>query len=579
MLTLHGAGVGNGIAIGVAILLCREKPDIPEYSINKDQVHGESHRFIKAIRAAKQELLTLHQELPSDAPAEITSFIDAHLMMLEDPLLAEEPIHTIQQQLCNAEWALKCSADKLIAVFKSMKDPYLQSKSIDIVQVVQKVQDKLLGIEEAASRSLDQDLEGRIVVTNDLSPADTVLFRHRRMAAFLTNLGGPISHTAILARSLRIPAIVGLHGATRYLRTGDALIVDGRNGVIIVDPDQRALAEFHERQEEEIRLKRELATLKEKSSVTRDGEQVALLANIELPEELGEVKDVAAQGVGLYRTEYLFMNRETPPDEEEQYEAYSLVINNIKRPVTIRTLDLGADKQVDGGRTESGNRITNPALGLRAVRLCLNEPGLFKPQLRAIFRASCHGPIEIMVPMLSCVDELLQVLELVDEVKHELTKEGQRFDPEIPIGGMIEVPAAAIAADLFAEHLDFLSIGTNDLIQYTLAIDRVDDDVNYLYDPLHPAVLRLIRTIIDAGERANIPVSMCGEMAGDPLYTRLLLGLGLRIFSMEPMTLPEVKKTIRESDTCLLKTETAKLLRIGDPLTLRHQVERLNRQG
>jgi len=272
------------------------------------------------------------------------------------------------------------------------------------------------------------------------------------------------------------------------------------------------------------------------------------------------------------------MNREPPPDEEEQYQAYSLVIKDIKGPVTIRTLDLGADKQVDGGRTESGKNITNPALGLRAVRLCLNEPGLFKPQLRAILRASNHGPVEIMIPMLSSVNELFQVLELIDQVKHELTKENQRFNPEIPIGGIIEVPAAAVTADLFAEHLDFLSIGTNDLIQYTLAIDRVDDDVNYLYDPLHPAVLRLIRSIIEAGEQANIPVSMCGEMAGDPLYTRLLLGLGLRVFSMEPFSLPEIKKTIRESDIASLKADTAKLLGISDPLTLRQQVEQMNRQ-
>lgn len=578
MLTLHGAGVGNGIAIGVAVVLSREQPDIPEYSIKKNQVDDESLRFSAAITAAKQGLVKIHQELPSDAPAEIASFIDAHLMMLEDPVLAEEPIRTIEQQLCNAEWALKCSADKLIAVFKSMEDSYLQSKSIDIVQVVDRVQDNLLGIQESGSRDFNQDLEGRIVVTNDLSPADTVLFRHRRMAAFLTNLGGPISHTAILARSLHIPAIVGLHGATRYLRTNDVLIVDGRSGVIIVNPDQRALAEYHEHQEEEIQLKRELATLKDKASVTKDGEPVTLLANIELPEELHEVKDVAAQGVGLYRTEYLFMNREPPPDEEEQYQAYSLVIKDIKGPVTIRTLDLGADKQVDGGRTESGKNITNPALGLRAVRLCLNEPGLFKPQLRAILRASNHGPVEIMIPMLSSVNELFQVLELIDQVKHELTKENQRFNPEIPIGGIIEVPAAAVTADLFAEHLDFLSIGTNDLIQYTLAIDRVDDDVNYLYDPLHPAVLRLIRSIIEAGEQANIPVSMCGEMAGDPLYTRLLLGLGLRVFSMEPFSLPEIKKTIRESDIASLKADTAKLLGISDPLTLRQQVEQMNRQ-
>jgi len=420
-----------------------------------------------------------------------------------------------------------------------------------------------------------------------LSPADAIDLKRRRIAAFVTDLGGPISHTAILARSMRIPAIVGLHGATQYIRSGDTLIIDGKRGVVLVNPNADALAAYQRRRSKILRRIQALDSLRDAAAVTLDGQAVELQINIELPDELAAGLANSARGdgvgIGLYRTEFLFMNRDEAPDEDEQFAVYADVIKRARRMVTIRTLDLGADKQVDGGRIDRDpNRgadaaATNPALGRRAIRLCLHDPSLFKPQLRAIYRAAALGSARIMVPMLSNIDELNQLFALLRQVKRELHDEGAAFDPDAPIGGMVEVPAAAVAADLFAHMLDFLSIGTNDLIQYTLAIDRIDDEVNYLYDPLHPSVLRLIKTTIDAGRAAGIPVAMCGEMAGDVAYTRILLGLGLREFSMEPASLLEVKRQIRLTDTAKLAAPTAALLTTAEPERLREMAEEINR--
>ncbi|MFC1665243.1 phosphoenolpyruvate--protein phosphotransferase [Pseudomonadota bacterium] len=575
MLTLHGAGIGSGIAIGMAFVLNRDKPEIPEYILPNDHIEPEIQRFRNAIARASEHLSKLGEELPESAPSEILTFLEAHRLMLNDPMLAEAPITTIREKRYNAEWALKLHSESLIEVFDTLDDHYIRSKTTDIDQVVNRVQEELLMVQDEHRDKITEGLSGQIVVTNDLTPADTVLFKNHQMSAFVTNLGGPISHTAILARSLRIPAIVGLHGAIRYIRNGEVLIVDGKRGIIIVSPDDRALREYRERQQKIARWNRQLQTLTTTDSTTRDGKQITLLANVELPEDIKAAEQVMAQGVGLYRTEYLFMNRKKPPSEAEQYLAYSNIVKTLKRPVTIRTLDLGADKQVDGGRSER-HIATNPALGLRAVRLCLHDPGLFRPQLRAILRASAHGPTEIMIPMISSLDELDQVLELIQDTKQELATKGFDFDANIPVGGMIEVPAAAVAADLFARKLDFLSIGTNDLIQYTLAIDRVDDEVNYLYDPLHPSVLRLIKMTIDAADKVGIPVSMCGEMAGDPTYTRLLLGMNLTIFSMDPTSLLEVKKQILKSDFNRLKALAKIVLDTTDSVELRDLVDEMN---
>ena len=577
MLSLHGTGVGGGIAIGKAYVLHRERPEVPEYVLPSHLLEEEISRFNAAITSARQQLERIRSHIPKSAPPEIASIIDTHLLILHDKMISEAPAATIRKQQCNAEWALKTQSDLLGQVFEQMDDPYLRNKKTDVNQVVDRVLRNLLLSAGEEHDQISDVVEGQIVVANDLTPADTVLLKHNHIGAFITNLGGPISHTAILARSLEIPAIVAVHNATRYIRNGDDLIVDGKLGTVVIAPEKHIIAEYRQKQKDIVQLRRMLDTIKASRSITRDGSDISLFANIELPEDIKAVTKVAAEGVGLYRTEFLFMNRPEPPGEEEQYKAYVRVVKALgDKPVTIRTLDIGADKRVDED-SRPGERVgVNPALGLRAVRLCLQDTALFRPQLRAILRASEHGRVRMMIPMLSSLDEMFRVLDLVDETKTQLKREGKKFDPGIQIGGMIEVPAAAISADLFAPHLDFLSIGTNDLIQYTLAIDRVDDTVNYLYDPLHPSVLRLISTTIKAGAAAGIPVGMCGEMAGDPKYTRLLLGMGLREFSMHPSGLLEIKRIVRESDIGMLQEGAAEVMRARDTTSLHSVVERMN---
>jgi phosphotransferase system enzyme I (PtsI) len=500
------------------------------------------------------------------------SFIDTHLLILDDKMICEAPLDVIRNQQRNAEWALKVQSDQLLEIFEQMEDPYLRNKKTDVRQVVERVMRQLL--HDGADED-DQLDPGEIVVANDLTPADTVILKNKRIHAFVTTMGGPISHTAILARSLGIPAIVGVHNATRYVRSGEELIVDGKRGVLIIAPDKATIAEYRRRQRDILRRRQELMRARRSRAVTLDGQAVTLLANIELPADVKAATDAHAAGIGLYRTEFLFMNRVVPPPEEEQFRAYVRVARALPgKPVTIRTIDLGADKQVDGGA--SPRTTINPALGLRAVRLCLHDPSLFRPQLRAILRASAHGRVRMMIPMLSSQDELFRVLDLIEETKSNLKRTGEKFNARIPIGGMIEVPAAAISADMFAPYLDFFSIGTNDLIQYTLAIDRVDEAVNYLYDPLHPAVLRLIALTLEAGRKARIPVAMCGEMAGDDRYTRLLLGLGLREFSMHPATLLGIKHCVRNSDISKLTRVARKVIASVDTQAVHQLVSSLN---
>lgn len=550
MLALHGTGVSNGIALGTAHVVRRSRLTIPQYSVPNALIEKEIERFNAAVAQARAQLENVREHIPANAPPETGSFIDTHLLILSDNLISSTPIETIQKLKHNAEWALSIQGKELGDIFEDMQDPYLKNRGTDVDQVVERIMRNLITPQES-----EEEVEpgvGQIIIANDLTPADAVLLKHNRITAFVTDLGGPISHTAILARSLGIPAIVSTHNATQYIRNNQMLIVDGKRGVLIVDPDTAIEKEYRRRKRTISLLRKELESLREAESRSLDGRAIRLLANIELTADVKAATKSSAEGIGLYRTEFLFMNRQQPPAEEEQYRAYTKVVKAMSGlPVTIRTLDLGADKQVDGGAS-TGPVAVNPALGLRAVRLCLADPTLFRPQLRAILRAAVHGSVKIMIPMLSSVSELLRVLELVDELKLELRQQGFAFDNNVGIGGMIEVPAAAITADLFAPHLDFLSIGTNDLIQYTLAIDRVDDAVNYLYDPLHHSVLRLIAMTIDAGKKAGIPVSMCGEMAGDTRYTRLLLGMGLTEFSMHPATLLSVKKIVRESDAAAL---------------------------
>ncbi len=575
MLSLYATGVGSGIAIGKARIIRRPDDALPEYFLQPEEVQPEVERLRTAWRSARSSLKKALDSLPADAADEVAAFLSVQLLMLDDPVLIQAPIAHIRTQQINAESALNAHAEKLAATFAAMDDPYLSSKSRDITQVIDRVLGDLLDAQDALSSQPAGRFDGEIIVSHDLTPADTVALKQHRIGAFVTNLGGPISHTAILARSMGIPAIVGMHDAIQYLRTGDLLVIDGKNGTILVDPDKAALAAYARRREKIARRTEVFDALLEAEAVTLDGHKIELLSNIELPEDLQQSLDNRAQGVGLYRTEFLFMNRPVMPDEQEQFEAYTEIVRRAAQPVTIRTLDLGADKQVDGGRPAAA-MATNPALGRRAIRLCLHEPGLFKPQLRAIYRASAFGQVQLMIPMLSSVEELGQVYKLLVEVRRELDARQLKYDPELPVGGMIEVPAAAVSADLFAGKLDFLSIGTNDLIQYTLAIDRIDDDVNYLYDPLHPSVLRLIKHTIEAGQLARIPVSLCGEMAGDPRFTRILLGVGLRQFSMAPGMLPLIKQQIRLTDTSRHQVQVDRLLHTVDPEQQRQLLARIN---
>jgi phosphotransferase system enzyme I (PtsI) len=567
--SLHGIGVSRGYAIGRTYLLQRNQPEVTEYVIPDAIIEDEVQRFLTSLTLAQRQLREIRLRIPPTSSSDATAFIDTHLLMLEDPSLTETPVEMIRSRKCNAEWALKIQRDALIEIFENMDDPYLRTRKDDVDHAVRRVQRILLSEDPAYLSDPDyadlaaSRLEGRIVVADDLTPADTILMQHQGVLAFVTEYGGPLSHTAILARSLGIPAVVGARNARAYLGHDEPVIVDGRQGVVLVGLDERILRYYRHKQQEERREQRELSKLKGKPAITRDGVTIGLHANIELPEDAVAVRDVAADGVGLYRTEFLFMNRADAPDEEEHLASYLHVIKTLEgSPITIRTADLGADKQVDGGR--GGPVCTNPALGLRAIRLCLKDLALFRPQLRAILRASAYGPVRMMIPMLCSVQEVFQVLRLVAETKQELRDRGLAFDERLPVGGMIEIPAAAVCADQFARYLDFLSIGTNDLIQYTLAIDRVDDEINYLYDPLHPAVLMLIRNTIRAGQKAEIPVSLCGEMAGDPRYTRLLLGLGLTEFSMHPTGLLEIKRAVQDSHVGELTEIARRLLRTVD---------------
>ena len=546
MFSLPGAGVGGGIAIGNAYVIQRSVVGGVARRISRGQIPEEVAQFDQALKKTSESLESTRSEIPASAPKDIAAFLDAHILMVNDPSLREATVEIMERDCFGAESALTIHRNQLAEVFENVKDEYLRSKKDDVDQVIQQIQHQLLVNQDAeGTNGKESDLSGCILVAHDLTPADTVRFMKMGMSAFVTNLGSRISHVAILAGSLKIPAVVGLHGAVRHIAHGSLIAVDSLNGEVIVNPDAQTLTELKARQYEYHANQLQLQSLRNVPAQTLDGEDITLLANVELPEDIQSAQDCGASGVGLYRTEYLFMNRLHLPSEQEQFEAYAKAVKEHNQ-VTIRTLDLGADKQVDGGRRQ-GKVATNPALGIRAVRFCLRSTDMFRTQLRAIYRASAFGSVKCMIPMLSNLDEIDEVHAIINRVKRELNEDNMMYDPTVPIGGMIEVPAAAISADEFAERLDFLSIGTNDLIQYTLAIDRVDDEVNYLYDPLHSSILRLIRNVIVAGNKFGKPVSLCGEMASDPIYTRLLLGLGLKIFSMDSGALPAVKQCIRSS--------------------------------
>ena len=571
--TLHGIAVSSGIAIGHAHLISHSSLEVAHYTLPKQFIDEEIARFDAALNATRSEFSSLRSSSrPTHAAAEFDAFLELHQMILDDPLLSVAPRDLIASEHCNAEWALKVQTDTLVAQFDEFEDAYLRERQTDVKQVAERLLKQLLGQSGHQMPSARHDVE-MILVAHDLSPADLIQFKPHQYAAFITDVGGATSHTAIVARSLDTPCVVGLRHARELIREDDLLILDGEQGVLIINPDRAILAEYKLRQSERELERKKLKRLRTARANTLDGTAIELHANIEKPGDVAEARENGATGIGLFRSEFLYLNRDALPDEEEQFEAYRSAAAGMEgKPVTIRTFDLGADKQLKGVERVANN----PALGLRAIRMCLAEPQLFRTQLRALLRASHYGSVKILIPMLSGVSELNQTLQFVATAKQSLDAEGIPYDREVQIGGMIEIPAAALALNVFAKNLDFLSIGTNDLIQYTLAIDRTDEDVAHLYDPLHPAVLHLLAHIIGTANRFGVPISVCGEMAGELQYTRLLLGFGLRQFSMFSAQVPSVKQRVLTTNLPEITSLTQKILRADDPMKIRELLDRLN---
>jgi len=576
--TLHGIPVSRGIAIGRAYLIAPAALDVDHYLIEPAQIEGEVERFRAAQQHVHRELDTLRADLAADAPSEMGAFIDVHSMILNDAMLVQETIDLIRTRRYNVEWALTEQLERLSRHFDDIEDEYLRERKADIEQVVERVLKALAG----ASATLGDGVHGAcnemIVVAHDIAPADMMQFKTQTFQGFVTDLGGRTSHTAIVARSLGIPAAVGVQHASALIRQDDLIIVDGDHGIVIVDPAPIVLEEYSYRQSEKELEQRKLQRLKFSPTQTLCGTRIELCANIELPDDARAAVNSGATGVGLFRTEFLFMNhKDRLPEEEEQFDAYRRAVELMNGlPVTIRTIDVGADKPLDSmGGGDGYETAANPALGLRAIRWSLSEPQMFLTQLRAILRASAFGKVKILIPMLAHAQEIDQTLDLIREAKRQLDDAGITYDPNVQVGAMIEIPAAAIALPLFLKRLDFLSIGTNDLIQYTLAIDRADNSVAHLYDPLHPAVLHLIAFTLREAKRAGVPVSVCGEMAGDPALTRLLLGMGLTEFSMHPSQLLVVKQEVLRSHLKTLEKPVADVLASFEPEEVQAALKRV----
>ncbi|HYP82657.1 phosphoenolpyruvate--protein phosphotransferase [Variovorax sp.] len=586
-LSIHGLPVARGVAIGRAVMVVSSRIDVAHYFIRPDQVETEIDRVRVARDAVTAELHRLQASVaqlsPSDTPHELAALLDVHLMLLQDEALGDGVKHWITERLYNAEWALTTQLEVIARQFDEMEDEYLRERKADLEQVVERMLHQIKGSAAVlaptpprrAKREDDEDTPMAadafdaplVLIAHDLSPADMLQFKKSVFAGFVTDAGGRTSHTAIVARSMDIPAVVGARSASQLVRQDDWVIIDGDAGVVIVDPSPIILAEYGFKQRQGDLERSRLSRLRHKPAVTLDGQRVELLANIELPEDtLGAVK-AGAVGVGLFRSEFLFMGGDSLdparlPNEEQQYLAYRRAVDGMKgMPVTIRTIDVGADKPLEGKRDDMH---LNPALGLRAIRWSLAEPSMFLTQLRAILRAAAYGEIHLLIPMLAHASEIRQTLSLLDFARAELDNRGVAYGP-LKLGAMIEIPAAALTVRTFLRYFDFLSIGTNDLIQYTLAIDRADESVAHLYDPAHPAVLRLVADTIAECRRQGKPVSVCGEMAGDVVFTRLLLGLGLRSFSMHPSQILAVKQEVLRADTSKLEAWAQQVIESDEP--------------
>jgi len=569
---IHGVPVSNGIAIGMAHLISNALLEVVRIGIDSNNIKPEITRFKKSLRMVNGELKRIKSQLTIESNSQFIPFIDTHLMLLNDKSISEDPIRIIQKEKCNAEWAIKIILDTLVEKFNQIEDPYIRERKHDVVQVAERIIKALLGRQKQKTKYKNES--SVILVAHDISPADALQFKNHKYGAFITEVGGANSHTAILARSLNIPSIVAAKNARKLIKNNDTIIVDGNQGIVIVNPTVLILNEYLSKQNLWEIEQKKLNKIRNIKCRNLGNETISLLANIEVPKDIKSVKYNNADGIGLFRTEFLFMNRPDLPNEEEQFKIYKSVTKSMgKLPVVIRTLDSGADKNI----TNNNNNNLTSALGLRAIRLCLSEPHLFNTQLKAILRASAFGNIKILIPMLSSLQELRQTKMLIERAKQSLLNLNLKFNDKIQIGGMIEVPAVAINAEAFAKELDFLSIGTNDLVQYTLAIDRADDSVSHLYNSLHPAVLRLIDNTIKAGIKYNKEVSICGEMAGDPKLTKLLLGMGLKIFSMHPASLLVVKQQVLSSDPITIKKKANRILRSSEPDNIEKLLQDINK--
>jgi phosphotransferase system enzyme I (PtsI) len=558
MLKLKGIAAAPGIVVGPAYKIGKEEFNIAKQEISEKDVPLQIQLFEEALIKTRKEIIDLQKRIVSDMGQEEAQIFDAHLLVLEDRMIIEEVILRLKKEHLNVAYIFSEVLKKYISVFSKIEDEYLKERIVDVNDVGKRILRNLLGKEH---KLLENVKEKVIVVAHDLSPSDTAAMYKQNVAGFVTDIGGKTSHTAIMAKSLEIPAVVGTEEATSKIKSGDILIIDGSTGLIIIDPDEDTLGEYREEEKKLKGIVEGFLGVKDLPAVTLDGKQVLISANIEFPEEIPSVKLHGGEGIGLYRTEFFYMNRKDAPTEEEHYQAYKGVAEQMSpHSVIIRTLDLGGDKFLS--QFEIPKEI-EPFLGWRAIRFCLARPDIFKVQLRAILRASVHGKLKLMYPMISGIEELKQANKILQEAKEELREEKKPFDDDIEVGAMIEVPSAAMTADLLAEEADFFSIGTNDLIQYSLAVDRANEKVAYLYEPTHPAVLRLIKNIIEAAHHKGIKVGMCGEMAGEPAFVLLLLGLGLDEFSMPPQVIPEVKYIIRSVRLDYAKEVAGQALRLS----------------
>lgn len=567
--TIHGIGASPGIVTGRAFLVERFKVRLPQKRIPLSQVNDEVERFYRAIEASRNQLLEVKERILDPNVRQHTFILDVHMMILDDQMLIQNTVENIRKKKINSEWALDLTLEKLDAAFKAIEDEYLRERRSDLHYVSARIFRNLMGKKHDDITKIKGKV---IVVAHDLSPADTLQMRLNQAAGFVTDIGGKFSHTAILARSLGIPAVVGLERATSLINGGDLLIIDGEAGEVVINPTEEVSESFIERRKRVKMQEREVMKYASLPAETRDGVRIHLQANIEMVEEIPSAKNHGAEGIGLYRTEILYLNRKDLPTEEEHYQTYRKLVEHVSPGLaTIRTLDIGGDKFLSGYSTDSE---MNPAMGLRAIRFSMKEIDIFKTQLRGLLRASVHGKLRILFPMISGIEEIRRTKAILEEVKRECLRAKVPFDRGIKIGAMIEIPSASVTADLLSREVDFFSIGTNDLIQYALAVDRINEHVSYLYEPLHPAILRIIRNVVQSARNAGIPLAICGEMAAEPAYVLVLMGLGLEEFSMNPIAIPKVKKVLRMAKAVETRSMAEKLFQFSTATEIKRHVRR-----